>query len=300
MFNNIIGNDNNKEILNNCIEKQSISHSYIFSGISGIGKFLFAKEFAKAICCLDENEKPCNNCKNCESFNHDNNPDIIIIDEQNESIKTAIIKDLTNNVLEKPIQCSKKIYIINNSENMTKEAQNSILKTLEEPPEYAVIILVTSNENLLLNTIKSRCVKLAFSKLSDNEIECYFNSLSVEVSNTIIKACNGSIETALRLIDKKDIYENLEEVFQNIENVNELEILKIKDTVFKDKEDIFYILDYINTIFYQKALRNPENVCKYQKCINAIEEAKTRIKRNSNYDMTLDNCLLKIEGSLEK
>lgn len=300
MFNNIIGNDNNKEILNNCIEKRNISHSYIFSGISGVGKFLFAKEFAKAICCLNEHNKPCNNCKSCESFNHNNNPDIIIIDEQNESIKTSIIKDLTNNVLEKPIQCSKKVYIINNSENMTKEAQNSILKTLEEPPEYAVIILITSNENLLLNTIKSRCIKLNFCKLSNNEIKQYFNSISQDISNTVIKACNGSVETALKLVDKKDAYEELEEIFQNLENVNELDILKIKDRVFKDKEDIFYVLEYINSIFYQKILEKPENVCKYQKCINAVEEAKNRIKRNGNYDMTLDNCLLKIEGSLKK
>src|SRR5699024_1179149 len=121
-----------------------------FSGISGIGKFMFAKEFAKAILCTANEEKPCNNCKSCESFDNLNNPDVIIIDEKENSIKTEQIKELTNNVLEKPIQSNRKIYIINNSENMTKEAQNSLLKTLEEPPQYITIILITNNENLLL------------------------------------------------------------------------------------------------------------------------------------------------------
>ena len=161
MFENIIGNNENKKILSKSILSNSVSHSYIFSGISGIGKFLFAKEFAKAILCTGE-QKPCNECKSCESIENGNNPDLIIIDEQTNSIKTEQIKELTSDVLEKPIKGNKKIYIINNSENMTKEAQNALLKTLEEPPEYAIIILVTSNENLLLNTIKSRHFCLDF------------------------------------------------------------------------------------------------------------------------------------------
>lgn len=299
MFDNIIGNEKNKENLKICIEKQNISHSYIFSGVSGTGKFLFAKEYAKAICCTGTLNKPCNKCKSCESFEHDNNPDIVIIDEQAENVKTGQIKELTNSVLEKPIQSNKKIYIINNSENMTKEAQNTILKTLEEPPEYAIIILITSNENLLLNTIKSRCVKITFNKLSDNEIREYFKDKPEEITDGIIKACNGSIEKALRLIEKKELYNNIEKIFVNIENMNNLEILKTKDEIFKDKEDIFYILDYINTIFYQKVLTQPRKADKYQICINAVEEAKMRIKKNSNYDMTIDNCLFKIEGSFK-
>ena len=82
MFNNIIGNEANKEILKNIVENNNISHSYIFSGISGIGKFMFAKEFAKAILCTEKKERPCNNCKSCESFDNSNNPDVIIIDEK--------------------------------------------------------------------------------------------------------------------------------------------------------------------------------------------------------------------------
>lgn len=298
MFNNIIGNEENKSKLKNIIESGNISHSYIFSGTSGIGKFLFAKEFAKAILCSSEN-KPCNYCKSCESFESGNNPDIIIVDEQEESIKTEQIKELTNNILEKPIQSDKKIYIINNSENMTKEAQNSLLKTLEEPPEYAIIILITRNENLLLNTIKSRCIKISFIKLTDNEIQQYFKTTSQDVNINMMRAFDGSIEKAIHLKDKGEIYEKADEIFSNIENMNELQILNIKDIIFKDKEEIYSVLDYINTIFYNKILAHVENVHKYEECIKIIEKTKLRLKKNSNYDMTIDNCLLAMERSLK-
>ena len=300
MFNNIIGNETNKQILKNIVENNNISHSYIFSGISGIGKFMFAKEFAKAILCTANEEKPCNNCKSCESFDNLNNPDVIIIDEKENSIKTEQIKELTNNVLEKPIQSNRKIYIINNSENMTKEAQNSLLKTLEEPPQYITIILITNNENLLLNTIKSRCIKIPFNKLSDDEIKKYFQNNLEIIDNNMINAFGGSIEKALILKDKKEIFSKIDEIFKNIENMDELQILNIKDIIFKDKDDVFYILDYINTIFYDKVLKNIYHAEKYEKCIKIIEDTKLRLKKNNNYDMAIDNCLFTIERRLEE
>lgn len=300
MFENIIGNNENKIMLKNIVESNNISHSYIFSGISGIGKFLFAKEFAKAMLCLGSNNKPCNKCKSCESFETLNNPDIIIIDEQNESIKTEQIKELTNNVMEKPIQANKKIYIINNSENMTKEAQNTLLKTLEEPPEYIVILLVTSNENSLLNTIKSRCIKISFSKLSNEEIKKYFEKNSEEINQNMLEAFNGSIKQAIRLKDKSEVYEKIEDILKNIETMNELQILKLKDVIFNDKEEIDFVLEYINTIFYNKLINNIGNMQKYERCIEIIELTKSRLNKNSNYDMTIDNCLLEIERSLKE
>lgn len=297
MFENIIGNNENKKILSKSILTNSVSHSYIFSGISGIGKFLFAKEFAKAILCTGE-PKPCNICKSCESIENGNNPDLVIIDEQSNSIKTEQIKELTSDVLEKPIKGSKKIYIINNSENMTKEAQNALLKTLEEPPEYAVIILVTSNENLLLNTIKSRCIKILFSNLSDEEILEYFERNHEDISKTMVSTFGGSIERAINLKDKIEIYEKIKNVFENIEQLNELEVLRLKDDLLNDKDEIFSILDYINTCFYNKMINNISKAEKYNNCIQAVEEAKTRLRRNNNYDMTIDNLLFAIERSI--
>ena len=299
MFDKIIGNTETKRILNNIITSNNISHSYIFSGTNGIGKFLFAKEFAKAILCLADNNKPCNICKSCESFENFNNPDITVINEQENTIKTEQIKNLVADVLEKPIQGKKKIYIINNSENMTKEAQNSLLKTLEEPPEYIIIILVTSNENSLINTIKSRCIKITFNSLTDDEIKQYFNTISEEVSENMYKTFGGSIEKALRLKNQEHIYDKINQLLENIENKNELEILKLKEEIFQEKEEIYSILDYISTIFYNKILENVNNVNIYSKCIEIIEKTKIRCKGNSNYDMTIDYLLLGIWEEFE-
>ncbi len=170
IFNNIIGNEKNKELLKHIIDTDNIAHSYMFVGKDSIGKSLFAKEFAKAILCLDK-EKPCNKCKSCIEFNTYNNPDFNILEPEANSIKTDKIRELTKKVYEKPVISDRKVYIINDSNCMTKEAQNSLLKTLEEPPEYVTIILITSNENIFLPTIKSRCTKILFNRLTNEELK---------------------------------------------------------------------------------------------------------------------------------
>ena len=291
MFNNILGNEKAKQILENSIKTEKISHSYMFIGQSGIGKFLIAKEFAKAILCESVN-KPCNKCDSCIKFDGNNNPDIQIIDEEEKSIKTETIKELVQGVYEKPIQSKKKIYIINDSEKMTKEAQNSLLKTLEEPPEYVIIILIVENENLLLNTIKSRCTKIKFNSLSNKELiqilkEKYKYG---EISENILEIAEGSVARALSTQGKEEIFELIKENFSNLEKINIIDLLNKKDIMFKDKENIQEILNYINIIFFNIIKTNK----KYTNCIQIVEDTKDRLKKNSNYDMTIDNLLLKV------
>ena len=287
MFSNILGNENNKKILETSIKTGNISHSYMFIGKDGIGKFMFAKEFAKAILCIGE-EKPCNQCEACISFNGENNPDITIIDEEEKSIKTETIKEMVKGVYEKPIKSSKKIYIINDSEKMTKEAQNSLLKTLEEPPEYVVIILITENENLLLNTIKSRCTKIKFNSLSNNQIRQILNESNL--SETVLELAEGSASRALTAQGKEEIFNSVKETFSNLEKINIIDLLNKKDVIFKDKESIEEILNYLNIILFNKTKENT----KYIDCISIVEETKDRLKKNSNYDISIDNLLLKI------
>lgn len=292
MFNNILGNEEAKKILENTIKTQNISHSYMFIGQNGIGKFMIAKEFAKAILCQGE-QKPCNTCESCIKFNGENNPDIQIIDEiEEKSIKTETIKEMVKGVYEKPIEGSRKVYIINDSQKMTKEAQNSLLKTLEEPPEYVVIILITENENLLLNTIKSRCTKIKFNPLKDNEIikilkEKYDYK---EVTENMLEIAGGSVTHALSVQGKEEIFSEIKTIFSNLEKINIIDLLNKKDLVFKDKDNIYEILDYINIILFNKIKEN----IKYTNCIKIVEETKDRLKKNSNYDMTIDNLLLKV------
>ena len=299
MFKNVIGNELIKAKLENIILTGQISHSYIFSGIEGIGKFLFAKDFAKALLCLNNEDRPCNTCRACISFDTCNNPDLTIIDEQNNSIKTEQIKTLVNNIFEKPVQSKSKVFIINNSENMTKEAQNSLLKTLEEPPNYAIIILITKNENLLLNTIKSRCIKIQFNKLNNSEIKHYFDSISENINDNMYEIFDGSIGKALNLRSQIATFSKIDNSLNNIENMNELEILKLKEELFFSKEEVHTILDYMNILFL-KSLSDLQNSKVYFGCMKIIENTKLRLKANSNYDMTIDNLLISICEELRK
>lgn len=286
IFENIIGNEKNKELLNQIIRTNNIAHSYMFIGKESIGKMLFAKEFAKAILCINDS-KPCGDCKSCIEFESSNNPDFEIIEPDGNNIKIEQIRELIKKVYEKPIVSNKKVYIINDSNLMTKEAQNSLLKTLEEPPEYVTIILIASNENLFLPTIKSRCTKIMFRKLTDSELktilERKYNKLDIQ--ELMLKIADGSVNKAVSLDGKEELYNKVNRIYSSLENVNIIELINSKEDIFKDKEEAIEMLEYINLIFFQKISSN----LKYIECMKIVEDTKDRLKKNNNYDMTIDN-----------
>ena len=202
---------------------------------------------------------------------------------------------MNNKIYEKPIISSKKVYIINNADLMTKEAQNCLLKTLEEPPEYVVIILIGTNENMFLNTIRSRCVKINFNKINDEELKKLLIDKYeyTNITENMLKLFSGSVEKAINLKGKQDIYLEIEKVFNNIENINIIDLLNKKELITKNKDEAMNILEYINVLFFDKLEKN-ENKIGYIKTIQTVEDTKDRIKKNANLDMTIDNLLLNI------
>lgn len=291
MFNSIIGNDKIKEGLINSIKINKTSHSYLFVGTEGIGKSLIAKEFAKMILCTGD-IKYCGSCKSCIEFDTNNNPDFKIIEPDGNSLKIEQIRDFQSKVAEKPIISDKKVYIINDSDKMTQEAQNCLLKTLEEPPDYVVIILIGSNENAFLSTIKSRCMILHFDKISNEEIEKYLEeNYQVKINSKImIDAFQGSIGKALQLKEKQEEYEKIEEIIYNLENKDKIDILNMSEIIYKSKDNKLEILDYINVVLLDLAKKSS----KYANCIRIVEETKRRLQSNANYDMCIDNMLFNL------
>ena len=296
MFENIVGNNKIKELLKNSIENQKTSHSYLFIGIEGIGKKMIAMEFAKAILCIDEKNKCCNKCKSCIEFDSNNNPDFKIIEPDGNSIKIEQIREMQNKIIEKPIISSKKVYVINDSDKMTKEAQNCLLKTLEEPPEFATIILIGSNESTYLSTIKSRCMILHFEKISNSELkEILINKFNLKIDNEmLLKFSQGSISKAIDIIENKEIYEKIEEIISNINNKDIIDIIKMSDILYKSKEIINDILENINIQLIELSKKSYT----YLECIDIVENTKKRLKMNANYDMCIDNMLLQMKEKL--
>ena len=290
-FENIIGNTNIKTVLEKSIKQNKLSHSYLFVGTQGIGKKMIATEFAKMILCLDDN-KYCNHCKSCIEFDTNNNPDFVLISPDGNNIKIEQIRDIQKRIQEKPIISEKKVYIIDNADLMTTEAQNCLLKTLEEPPEFAVIVLIGSNSNTFLPTIKSRCTIMNFNKISDEEMTKYLRE-KCDVKNidqNMLYMYQGSIGKALELKEKQEEYKNIENIINNINRYDLIDFINNAEILYKSKEEINDILDYINVILFNKA----KDEYLYTNCIQIVENTKKRLKQNANYDMSIDNMLFNI------
>lgn len=289
---NIKGNLKNRKELEQIVQTDNVLHSYLFLGQEGIGKKLIAKEMAKNILCLTH--KPDCTCKSCICFETNNHPDFSIINEEGENITIGQTRELIQTVYEKPILSSKKVYIINDADKMNKEAQNCLLKTLEEPPEYGCFILIAANQDMILNTIKSRCTKIVFDKLTTNELSQILEDRKIETSNISEKMFNlfdGSIGKALNILEKKEIYEKVDSIVDLINKQEKIDFLTKNKEAFV-KENIYEILEYcIVSLFY---IGRTKNDVKYINCVKYIQETINHLKRNSNFDMSIDNMLFDI------
>ena len=289
MFDEIIGNEPIKNEMKKAVYENKVSHSYMFVGIEGIGKQIMAKNFAQSVLCTNENEKGCHQCKSCIEFISHNHPDFLYLEPDGNSIKIEQIRYLQRKIQEKPIISDRKVYIINDADKMTTEAQNCLLKTLEEPPEYSTIILVGSNENAFLNTIKSRCMKIAFQPIESKYIKQYMEETygMTNISQNMLEAFQGSIGKAILLKDKKEQYESIENMIEKLDKTDITELIKLGEPLYQSKEEIMNILDYINIILLKRAKENTL----YANCIDIIENTKKRLNQNANYDMCIDNMI---------
>ena len=268
MFEDILGNDDVKKYLTNCIENKNFSHSYIFSGIKGVGKYTFAKDFAK--CILEDPMMQ----------------DYYELEPDGKSIKVAQIRELQNVINIKPTFSEKSVYIIDDADLMTIEAQNSLLKTLEEPPEYAVIILIVHNERSILSTVKSRCVNIKFNKLSDKDIKKYFlkNDLNFEDKNiNVFKVLDGSLNDIDFI---RDDYDELLKLTVFVTNLKENRVINFfqDGSVFYDNHDkIIRLLEYLNILLFENS---------YFQLIEIVEKTKNKILMNNNFEMCIDYMIL--------
>ena len=315
LFENIVGNNKIKESLKNAVKSNNVSHSYLFVGKAGVGKKIFAKDLAKKVMCLGSNggaqnngvknnevqnnnvandnlELDFDNCDSCIKFDANSNPDFSIIVPDGKSIKIEQIRNLQARIVEKPISSSKKVYIIDDADTMTEESQNCLLNTLEEPPEYAMIILIASNENRMLQTIKSRCVIIRFEDLTNEEISQILHTNDQD----IIRLCEGSVAKADTISEKREMFAQLKIIADYLSKNSLIDVLNNSDLLYSSKDDIMTLLDFLNIIFFEKAKEN----IKYSKAISIIEKTKKKILANNNYDMCIDYMLMHIWEELHK
>lgn len=220
-FSEIYEHEKVKGILKRAIESNSVGHAYIFEGISGIGKFSTALSFAAALLC--ENRKDldsCGECQSCMLCNAKTHPDVRIITNQlydsslkSEKLLTDTIRQMKQEIYQKPSLADRKIYIIPNADSMNISAQNSLLKILEEPPLYCTIILIAENSNMFLETVLSRAARIRFSPLGKDSVEKFLEKelIDKEKAKLIASFSGGSIGEAKKLSLEEDITKIREE-----------------------------------------------------------------------------------------
>lgn len=324
-FQDIIGQQQIKEHLQNALSAGKVSHAYIINGEKSSGKEFIARVFAMALQCEREGTEPCQECHSCRQALSDNHPDIIFVThEKPNSVSVDDIRTQINgDVSIKPYSRPYKVYIVNEAEKMTVQAQNAILKTLEEPPEYVVILLLTTNVNSMLSTILSRCVVLNMKPVAD-ELVRGFLMRQMMVPDYKAEICvafaRGNIGKAKALASSEDFENVKSEALSLLKYINDMELSEITAAIKKINEYKLEINDYLDifSVWYRdvllfkatsdinhlvfreeiQALRRTAQRSSYEgieRIIRALDIAKRRLDANVNFELTMELLVLTIQ-----
>ncbi len=324
-FKDVVGHRDIIDYIRNAVQQNKVSHAYILNGQRGSGKKMLARLFAMALQCESRKPEPCGECRSCVQTNSGNQPDIITVrHEKPASISVDDVRTQINgDIMIKPYSSPYKIYIVPEADLMTVQAQNAILKTIEEPPEYAVIFLLTENADSLLPTIRSRCVMLKLRNIKDRLVKKYLIE-QMQVPDYQADLCaafaQGNIGRAIMLARSEHFNEIKEEAVQLMKRIDEMELHEIVAAVKEIGKYKLEVTDYLDimTIWYRdvllykatkdvgglvfgdqlKYIRQKASKSSYEgleTIIEGIEKAKTRIKANVNFELLMELLLLTIK-----
>ena len=326
-FKDVVGHKNIIKYISSAVQADAVSHAYILNGERGSGKRLLANLFAMSLQCQNraEDGEACGNCQSCKQAQSGNQPDIIkVTHEKPNTISVDDIRtQINNDIVIKPYSSKYKIYIIPEADLMSAQAQNALLKTIEEPPEYAVIMLLTENAEALLPTIRSRCVMMKLRNIKDQLVKKYLME-QMEIPDYKADVCvafaQGNMGKAIMLATSEYFNEIKEEVVHLLRNIDEMNVSELMDAVKKCMTYKMEINDYLDmiAIWYRdvliyKATKNVDRVVfsdqlRYIKAraskssyegieniLDAIEKAKARLKANVNFELTMELLLLTIK-----
>ena len=324
-FTDIVGQEQLKEHLQNAIATNKVSHAYIINGERNAGKEFIARVFAMTLQCEKGETEPCGECHSCKQALGNNQPDIIYI--SHEKPNTIGVEDIrvqiNGDIAIKPYSSPRKIYIINEGEKMTPQAQNALLKTLEEPPEYAVILILTTNVETMLPTVLSRCVVLNMKPVSDRLVKKYLmEQLAVPdyKANISVAFARGNIGKAKMLASSEEFEKVKDEAITLVKNINDMEISEIVKAIKKISEYKFDVNDYldilmawyrdvllfkatkdVNSLVFKEDIQQIMRMSDrstyegIEQIVNALQSAKKRLEANVNFELTMELLFLAIK-----
>lgn len=326
-FELVYGQDVIVKTLKNVIKNDKLSHAYLFTGPRGTGKTSSAKLFAKAINCLNNKDgDACNECENCKSFNNNSNPDIIEIDAASNN-GVDEIREIKNKVSLVPSMSKYKVYIIDEVHMLSIGAFNALLKTLEEPPEYIIFILATTEPQKIPATIISRCQRFDFKSISHDKMkQCLENIISKEnitiddcAIEEIINNSKGGMRDAIGLLDQASAFCNNNITANDIEelsgNISIKQIRAFLSNIMQKEYNLIFdtISDYSSngkdfSLICEKIINYIREGILYKKKINTDEipgEDKNIFNKLSDTDLYdlidyLSDTLVKVKNSYQK
>ena len=324
-FKDVVGHRDIIQYIQDAVAKNKVSHAYILNGQRGSGKKMLAKLFAMTLQCESRNSEPCGMCRSCIQASHNNQPDIITVKhEKPSSIGVDDVREqLNGDIMIKPYSSPYKVYIVPEADLMTVQAQNAILKTIEEPPKYAVILLLTENADSLLPTIRSRCVMLKLRNIKDKLVKKYLIE-QLHIPDYQAELCaafaQGNIGRATMLATSESFNEIKEEAIQLMKYIDEMELHEIVSAIKSISKYKLQIEDYLDImmIWYRdvllykatkdvgglvfsdqlkfiKAKASKSSYEGIERIIESIEKAKARLKANVNFDLLMELMLLTIK-----
>lgn len=321
-FGDILGHEQIKEHFQKAIENRKVSHAYILTGEAGMGRKSLANAFALTLLCEKGKSEPCMECHACKQVLSGNHPDLIYVThEKPASIGVDDIREQINDtVMVRPYSSYFKVYIVDEAEKMTQQAQNALLKTIEEPPSYAIILLLTTNQEAFLPTILSRCVQLKLKPLKDFVVKSYLvGSMGVPESEAEIYAAfaRGNLGKALTIASSDDFKEMYKEMLHLLKHIRDMDISEMIEYIQKLKDDhldIYECLDFIqmwyrdvllykvtkdiNLLIFKDEYRTVNEISKMsgydglERILKSIDKTRVRLDANVNMELALELMLL--------
>lgn len=318
-FKTVVGHEKIIAHFEEVIKMGKVSHAYLLSGEDGSGKMTLAKAFAEALLC--ENHQGCGECTACRQVESGNHPDLIYITHEKYEIRVDEIRKGINETIDiKPYSGKYKIYIIDDADRMNQGAQNALLKTLEEPPAYAVILLLTNNKDRLLNTILSRCVTMTLGSVKEEKIVQYLKDHTDASDADIAFAASfslGNIGRALHVTttqEFKDMFQEAINILTHIKTMETYEVISYLKTLTAYKDEIYDFLDIL-TVWYRDMLmlkttgslnhliyKDKYRQIKEQEIyisfegishiLDEIKKARRRLMANVNFEVAMEMLLL--------
>ncbi len=333
-FCNIIGNDILKKRVENDISNNSLSHAYIIEGPRGSGRHTMAYQIAAALSCLSDSRIPCGDCKNCKKILSRRSPDIFSIALEDDKITIGVdaIRRIKEDMSTAPNDLRIKVYIIDDADSMTPQAQNAFLLSLEDPPEYVLFFLICENSASLLETVRSRAPALRMQRLDGDVVREYvlehdkhavmLKDEDEQIFDIVIFASDGCIGKAIELLDPKkrkillDEREITEKIISLLSYTNRTEVLSVINSIGSKRSDVLRYLssvryavrdlillkktDTVHLCFYQDREEAQELSTRYTsvsltRLYDALCDAANELESNSNVRLTLLNMVQKAE-----